>query len=407
MGITQHTCGTDNAFACVNLQLLLGNFGVPGSGLTPLRGQNNVQGASDMGALPDVLPGYVSVADADARRRFERAWGVTLPGTPGLTVTEMLDATLAGRIRGLWVLGENAAMTDPDLNHVHRCLAACQFLVVQELFLSETARFAHVVLPAAASVEKAGTFTNTERRIQRFEPAVPGPGEARPDWWIIAEVARRILRQRDGSAAPSGSHAGWEETSPANVMAEIARLTPSYGGVSYARLGEAGLQWPCPDPGHPGTRILHVEQFVGGRARFTPVRHQAAAELPDDDYPLVLTTGRLLEHYHSGTMTRRVPGLDWLVPEAAIEIHPRDAEPRGIRNGDQVGVRSRRGHLTATARLSVGISPGTVFMPFHFAEAAANLLTHGALDPVAKIPEYKVCAVTVEANRAGGSTRRR
>jgi predicted molibdopterin-dependent oxidoreductase YjgC len=395
MGITQHTCGTDNAFACTNLQLLLGNFGVPGGGVNPLRGQNNVQGASDMGALPDVLPGYAPVTDGAARRRFDQAWGVTVPSRPGLTVTEMLDAALAGGIRGLWVLGENAAMTDPDLNHVHRCLAACEFLVVQEIFLSETAQFAHVVLPAAASVEKAGTFTNTERRIQRFDPAVPAPGEARPDSWIIGEVARRVMRLA-GPHPPSGPHAGWDDVSPAAVMDEIAALTPLYGGVSHLRLGETGLQWPCPDPGHPGTPLLHVEGFPRGRARFTPVQHQPAAELPDADYPLVLTTGRVLEHYHSGTMTRRVPGLNWLVPEAAVEMHPRDAGPRAILDGGRVRVRSRRGSLTAVAHISAGIAPGTVFVPFHFAEAAANVLTNGALDPVAKIPEYKVCAVTVE-----------
>jgi formate dehydrogenase alpha subunit len=395
MGITQHTCGTDNAFACTHLQLLLGNLGVPGGGVNPLRGQNNVQGASDMGALPDVLPGYAPVADAAARRRFGQAWGVTVPSRPGLTVTEMLDAALAGRIRGLWVLGENVAMTDPDLNHVHQCLAACEFLVVQEIFLSETARFAHVVLPAATSVEKAGTFTNTERRIQRFDPAVPAPGEARPDWWIIGEVARRVMRLTRPHP-PSGPRAGWDDVSPAAVMDEIAGLTPLYGGVSHLRLGETGLQWPCPDPGHPGTPLLHVEGFPRGRARFTPVYHQPAAELPDADYPLVLTTGRVLEHYHSGTMTRRVPGLNWLVPEATMEMHPRDAGPRAILDGGRVRVRSRRGSLTAVARLSAGIAPGTVFMPFHFAEAAANVLTHAALDPVAKIPEYKVCAVTVE-----------
>ena len=396
MGITQHTCGTDNAFACTNLQLLLGNLGMAGGGINPLRGQNNVQGASDMGALPDVLPGYASVADPIARHRFEQAWGVTVPPRPGLTVTEMLDAALAGRIRALWVLGENAAMTDPDLTHVHRCLGDCEFLVVQELFTSETARFAHVVLPAAASVEKAGTFTSTERRIQRFEPAVPAPGEARPDWWIIAEIARRVMRLR-GTPSPSGSRAGWDDVSPAAVMDEIAGLTPIYGGVSHLRLRETGLQWPCPDRAHPGTRILHVKSFPRGRARFTPVHHRPAAELPDADYPLLLTTGRVLEHYHSGTMTRRVLGLNWLVPGAALEMHPGDAEERAIADGDHVRLRSRRGSLTAVVRLSSGIAPGTVFMPFHFAEAAANVLTHAALDPVAKIPEYKVCAVTVEA----------
>ncbi len=394
MGITQHTCGTDNALACTNLQLLLGNIGVPGGGVNPLRGQNNVQGASDMGALPDVLPGYAPVTDNAARRRFDQAWGTSLPSRPGLTVTEMLDGALAGRIRGLWILGENVAMTDPDLNHVHRCLSACEFLVVQEIFPSETSRFAHVVLPAAASVEKAGTFTNTERRVQRFDPVVAAPGEARPDWWIIAEVARRVTGLT-GPPAASSAHGGWSHGSPAEIMDEIAALTPIYGGVSHARLGHAGLQWPCPEPGHAGTPILHVGTFSRGRARFTPVHHRGPAEPPDAEYPLVLTTGRVLEHYHSGTMTRRVPALDWLVPAAVVEMHPRDAGRRAIPDGGSVRVRSRRGALTAVAHVSADITPGTVFMPFHFAEAAANLLTHAALDPIAKIPEYKVCAVAV------------
>jgi formate dehydrogenase alpha subunit len=397
MGITQHTCGTDNAFACTNLQLLLGNLGVPGAGINPLRGQNNVQGACDVGALPNVFPGYQPVADEAVRRRFEAAWGARLPARPGLTVTEMIDGALDGRIRGLYVLGENAAMTDPDLNHVHRCLAACEFLVVQEIFPSETARFAHVVLPGAASAEKAGTFTSTERRVQLFTPAVPPPGEARPDWWILAELGRRLGRVA-GASAPVGPHAGWEDVSPAAVMDEIAALTPIYGGIRHARLGTAGLQWPCPTPDHPGTPILHVGGAARGRARFVPVTHRPAAELPDADYPLVLTTGRVLEHYHSGTMTRRVAGLHWLVPEAVVEMHPRDARPRGVADGARVRLRSRRGSITARARVTEGITPGSVFVPFHFVEAAANLLTHAALDPVAKIPEYKVCAVAVDAD---------
>jgi formate dehydrogenase alpha subunit len=406
MGITQHTCGTDNALACTNLQLLLGNIGMAGGGVNPLRGQNNVQGASDMGALPDVLPGYAPVTDAAARRRFAEAWGASLPSAPGLTVTEMIDGARAGRIRGLWILGENAAMTDPDLNHVRQCLSACEFLVVQEIFPSETSRFAHVVLPAAASVEKAGTFTNTERRVQRFEPAVAAPGEARPDWWIIAEVGRRVSSLADPPPVPS-AYGGWSQGSPAEIMDEIAALTPIYGGVSHRRLGHAGLQWPCPEPGHAGTAILHVGGFSRGRARFAPVHHRDPAELPDEEYPLVLTTGRVLEHYHSGTMTRRVAALDWLVPAAVVEMHPRDANRRAIRDGGCVRVRSRRGTLTAMAHVSANITPGTVFVPFHFAEAAANVLTHAALDPIAKIPEYKVCAVAVEAVSAPATRRAR
>jgi formate dehydrogenase alpha subunit len=395
MGITQHTCGTDNALACVNLQLLLGNLGVVGGGVNPLRGQNNVQGACDVGALPNVLPGYERVDDPAARGRFEAAWGIAVPDRPGLTVTEIVDGAETGRIRGLWILGENAAMTDPDLNHVRRCLAACEFLVVQEIFLSETARFAHVVLPAAASAERAGTFTNTERRVQRFDPVVAPPGDARPDWWIIAEIARRVSRL---ARTPAGGapYSGWACASPADVMDELAALTPSYGGIRHARLGSEGLQWPCPTPDHPGTPVLHVGRFTRGRGRFAAVRYRPAAELPDAEYPLVLTTGRLLEHYHGGSMTRRVAALDWLVPEAAVELHPADAARLGMADGQRVRVRSRRGAIVARAHVTEGITEGTVFIPFHFAEAAANELTHAALDPVAKIPEYKVCAVAVE-----------
>jgi formate dehydrogenase major subunit/formate dehydrogenase alpha subunit len=394
MGITQHIYGTANAHACVNLQLLLGNLGVPGSGINPLRGQNNVQGACDAGALPDVFSGYQPITDTAARARFETAWGAPVPDRPGLTVTEQLDAALAGRLRGLYVIGENAAMTDPDLTHVHRCLAATEFLVVQELFLSETARFAHVVLPAAASAEKAGTFTSTERRVQRFEAAVPPPGEARPDWWILAEVGRRVTARRH--PLPQSRFAGWQYGGPADVLNELAALTPIYAGISHARLGIRGLQWPCPAPDHPGTPILHVEQAAGGPARFVPVGDSTPAETPDAEYPLVLTTGRVLEHYHGGTMTRRVPGLDWLVPEATVELHPADAERWGVADGHPIRVRSRRGAIVARARVTGHITPGVVFVPFHFAEAAANVLTHAALDPVAKIPEYKVCAVAVE-----------
>jgi len=401
MGITQHTSGTANAFACTNLQLLLGNIGVAGGGVNPLRGQNNVQGASDMGALPDTLPGYAPVADLAARRRFGLAWGVPPPERPGLTVTEQLDAALGGGIRGLFILGENAAMTDPDLTHVRRCLAACEFLVVQEIFPSETARFAHVVLPAAASAEKAGTFTNTERRIQLFEPAVPAPGDARPDWWIITEIGKRV-RQMSPASQADCRYSVWEYASAAEVMDEIAALVPSYAGVSHAGLGHRGLVWPCPSADHPGTPILHVGHFARGRARFTPVSQQPPAESPDAEFPLVLTTGRVLEHYHAGTMTRRVPGLNWLVPEAFVEIHPADADRWAIGDGERISVRSRRGSVTAVAQVTGTIFPGVVFMPFHFAEAAANVLTHAALDPVAKIPEYKVCAVAIEPAKGSG-----
>jgi predicted molibdopterin-dependent oxidoreductase YjgC len=395
MGVTQHTCGTANAHACVNLQLLLGNFGVPGAGVNPLRGQNNVQGACDVGALPDLLPGCQPVSDAASREPVEAAWGTTLPIAPGLTVTEQLDGAGSGRLRALWILGENAAMTEPDLAHARRCLEACEFLVVQEIFPSETTAFAHVVLPAAASAEKAGTFTNTERRVQRFEPVVPPPGDARPDWWIVAEIGRRLAALRP-PARPTAAHAGWAYRGPAEIMDEIASLTPIYAGISHARLGDAGLQWPCRSADDAGTSILHVGTFSRGRARFTPVAETPAAEPPDAEYPLTLTTGRVLEHYHGGSMSRRVAGLRVLVPEAVAEVHPADAANGGFGDGERLRISSRRGSVRACARLTPGIARGTVFLPFHFVEAAANELTIGALDPVAKIPEYKVCAVKLE-----------
>jgi predicted molibdopterin-dependent oxidoreductase YjgC len=396
MGVTQHTCGTANAYACVNLQLLLGNFGVPGAGVNPLRGQNNVQGACDVGALPDLLPGYQPVADATARARLESAWGTTLPASPGLTVTEQLDAVGSRQLRALWILGENAAMTEPDLGHARRCLAACEFLVVQEIFPSETAAYAHVVLPAAASAEKAGTFTNTDRRVQRFDPAVPPPGDARPDWWIMAEVGRRLAALRP-CPRPTAPHAGWAYDGPTQIMDEIAALTPIYAGISHARLGEAGLQWPCRSPDDPGTAILHVGTFGRGRGLFTVATPAGPAEAPDAEYPLTLTTGRVLEHYHAGSMSRRVSGLNELVPATVVEVHPKDAAAVGLEEGGRVRVASRRGAVCARARLVPGMAHGTVFLPFHFVEAAANELTIGALDPVAKIPEYKVCAVRLEA----------
>jgi predicted molibdopterin-dependent oxidoreductase YjgC len=307
----------------------------------------------------------------------------------------MLEAAGRGTLRALWVLGENVAMTEPDLGHARRCLAACEFLVVQEIFPNETTAHAHVVLPAAASAEKAGTFTNTERRVQRLDPVVPPPGEARPDWWIVAEVGRRLAARRP-PVRPSAPYASWAYRGPSAIMEEIAALAPIYGGISHARLGEAGLQWPCRTAADAGTPILHVDGFSRGRARFVPVAATPPAESPDEEYPLTLTTGRVLEHYHGGSMTRRVAGLSALVPEAVIEIHPADAGARGIGEGEWARLTSRRGSIRARAHVVPGIARGTVFLPFHFAEAAANELTIGALDPVAKIPEYKVCAVRLE-----------
>jgi len=403
MGITQHTTGVANVLALANLQLALGNFGVPGGGVNPLRGQNNVQGACDMGALPNVLPGYQSVGDAAARERFETAWAleggtpVGFADRPGLTVTEMVGAAGEGRLRALYIVGENPAMTDPDLNHVRRSLEAAEFVVLQEIFPSETARYADVLLPAAAWAEKDGTFTNTERRVQRIREAVEPPGDSRPDWAILAELATRLLELQ--GRAPSGPWSGWDYASPARIMEEVAALTPQYRGVDFHRLdrGET-LHWPVPAADHPGTPILHREKFAVGRAKFHVVEHLAPREEVDREYPLLLTTGRVLVHWHGGEMTRRSPGLASLCAVPEIEINPSDA--RRLRIGDGAGIRleSRRGAVHARAWLTDRVPEGVVFGNFHFPdEGNINNLTILALDPVAKIPEYKVCAVRAEA----------
>ena len=383
MGITQHSTGTDNVMSLANLAMLAGQIGRPSTGVNPLRGQNNVQGACDMGALPNVLPGYQPVGDETARNKFGEAWGVKLDGTPGLTVVEILHAAQEGKIRGLYVVGENIALSDPNINRACLALKSVEFLVVQDLFLSETAEFAHVVLPAASFAEKDGTFTNTERRVQRVRKAVEPPGQAREDFWIIAEIAGRM-----------GLKMSYRN--PAEIMEEVARLTPIYGGIDYLRIEGRGLQWPCRDAAHPGTVYLHQGgAFTRGKGRFIITPYQDAAELPDREYPYLLTTGRYLEHFHTGTMTRKSPGLEELAPPVPFEINIDDAEKDGIKNGDKVVLESRRGKLTAWAMVSDRSPKGTIFMAFHYKEAAANLLTNDALDPVAKIPEYKVCAVRI------------
>jgi formate dehydrogenase alpha subunit len=395
MGITQHTTGHQNVLACANLQMLLGNMGVPGGGVNPLRGQNNVQGACDMGCLPNVYTAYQSVTSDDIRSKFEAAWGRTAGTRPGLTVVEMLNAAEQGTVKGLFVLGENPAMTDPDINHARKALSETEFLVVQEIAPSETTPFADVILPGAAFAEKDGTFTNTERRVQRVRQAVKAPGAARPDWMILSDLARRI-QSRLGVAADAAPWACWQYDSPADIMREINALTPSYAGILYSRLEEQGLQWPCPTAEHPGTPVLHTEQFSRGLGKLSAVEWLPPAEQPDAEYPLVLTTGRVLYHFHGGTMTRRSQGLNEIYPEALIEINPLDARALGIQDGDMVHVCSRRGQVTAKAEVVDRPDKGVVFMTFHFAEAAANLLTIAALDPIAKIPEFKACAVRVE-----------
>lgn len=351
-----------------------------------------------MGCLYSYYPGYQRVADPALRKKFASAWGVPQPQEPGLSVTEIFDAALEGKIKGLYVVGENPMMSEPDVNHARRCLESLEFLVVQDIFLSETAQLADVVLPAACFAEKDGTFTNTERRVQRVRKAVDPAGQARADWQIVCQLAKRL--QDAGPKMQDAPYSGWDYASPAEIMAEIAALTPIYGGISYERIEEVGLQWPCPTPDHPGTPILHVGRFSRGRGKFNPVEYQPSAEEPDEEYPLILTTGRILEHYHTGTMTRRVAGLDQLVPEERVEINTADAARLGISDGDWVWVHSRRGEVRVRARVNRRCRPGVVFMTFHFAEALGNLLTNAALDPVAKIPEYKVCAVCIEKEEA-------
>jgi formate dehydrogenase alpha subunit len=381
MGITQHSHGTEHVIALSNLALLTGNIGRRGTGVNPLRGQNNVQGACDVGALPNVYTGYQAVGDPAAQKKFSEAWGVELPDTPGLTVTEVFDAITAGSLKGLYIVGENPMLSDPDQTHVEEALRELDFLVVQDLFLSETAQLADVVLPASSFAEKDGTFTNTERKVQRVRRAVPAPGEARSDWEIIADLARRL-----------GARHGWSYSHAGDILDEIAALTPSYAGINFARLDEGGLCWPCPDTSHPGTPILHIGSFTRGKGKFFPIAYQAPAEEPDEEYPFTLTTGRMLEHYHTGTLTRRSDGLNELVPTGSVEIHPMDAERLGIGDGAAVTVTTRRGAITISAEVTDRVRRGTVFIPFHFWEVPANRLTNPARDPVANIPEFKVCA---------------
>jgi len=384
MGITQHTTGTDNVKSCASLAMLTGHVGRPSTGVNPLRGQNNVQGACDMGALPNVYSGYQPVADAAARKKFEDAWGVSgLDDKPGLTIGEMMTAALRGEVRALYVMGENPMMSDPDTSHIEQALSSLDFLVVQDIFLSETAEKADVVLPAALFAERDGTYTNTERRVQLSRKAVPPPGLARPDWKVICEVSRLSGYPMDYS-------------STADIMKEINLLTPSYAGITYPRLETShGLQWPCPNEEHPGTAYLHRDRFSKGRGTFLPCEFRPVAETPDEEYDFMLTTGRIYFHYHTGTMTRRISTLAREAPEAKVEIHPEDAKHLGIRMNDMVEITSRRGSAKARAEITKCVPKKVVFSTFHFHESPINALTNPAMDPTAKIPEYKGCAVKV------------
>jgi len=383
MGITQHTSGTDNVKSLANLAMLCGNVGVDGGGVNPLRGQNNVQGACDMGGLPNVFSGYQVVTDEANREKFSKAWNVSkLPDKVGMTVTEMIPAA-GKKIKALYIMGENPMLSDADLNHVEKGLSALDFLVVQDIFLTETAKLADVVLPSACFAEKEGTFSNTERKVLRVRKALDAPGEALPDHAIIAAIAEKMGYAMDYADASA-------------IMAEINSLTPSYGGITYSRLEKEGLTWPCPTVDHPGTPVLHRQGFARGKGLFIPIEYQPPVELPDAEYPFLLTTGRVHQHYHTGTMSRKGGALNLLYPEALAEINGEDAKALNVVDGDYVHIVSRRGSLRIKTLVSDTTDRGVAFVPFHFFEAAVNKLTIGALDPVSKIPEFKVCAVKIE-----------
>ena len=383
MGITQHTTGTDNVKSLANLAMLCGNLGIAGGGVNPLRGQNNVQGACDMGGLPDVYSGYQKVIDPAARQRMQEAWNMDeLPDQPGLTATQMIPAAHDGTLKALYVIGENPLVSDPDVNHAEKSLNNLDFLVVQDIFLTETAQLADVILPTACYAEKDGTFANTERRVQRVRKAVDPPGQAWDDWKICCEIATRM-----------GYSMAYESSQ--QIMEEISKVTPSYAGISFERIEHEGLHWPCPTAEHPGTPILHGEQFTRGKGLFHAIDYIEPAEMVDDEYPLYLTTGRLLYQYHTRTMTMRTGGLNEIAPEAFVEISPQDAREFELEEGALVNIASRRGNIQARIKISRKAVSGTIFIPFHYAAAAANRLTNAALDPISGIPEYKVCAVKV------------
>jgi len=384
MGISQHTHGTDNARCLISLALMTGNIGREGTGLHPLRGQNNVQGASDAGVIPMVYPDYQSVADPAVREKFEQAWGVELDAKPGLTVVEIMGAALDGVIRGMYMMGENPFLSDPNVNKVRKALTNLEFLVVQDIFLTETAEFADVILPATTFFEKSGTYTNTDRRVQVGRKALQPPGGARQDWEITCEIGARM-----GYPMEYGS--------PEDVFSEFTALAPSYAGLTYDNLGLTGKLWPCPDPSEDGIQVLFGDRFptASGRGKFVPAEFAPAKELPDEEYPFVLNTGRRLEHWHTGTMTRRSRALHAIRPGPVVDMHPADLEALGVEDGELVEVASRRGSIVLPAARSDRMLRGAVFIPFHFREAAANLLTIDELDPAGKIPEYKFCAVRV------------
>jgi predicted molibdopterin-dependent oxidoreductase YjgC len=385
MGITQHTHGTDNVLATSNLALLTGNGGKKSSGVNPLRGQNNVQGACDLGALPNVYPGYQKVTNDKVREKFEKAWGCSLNPEEGLTHVEIFNSIDKGEIKALYQIGENPVLSEADANHVKEALEKSEFYIVQDLFLNESSVYADVVLPATSFAEKDGTFTNTERRVQRVRKVIPPIGESKPDWWITCEIAKRMKKP------------GFEYDDPSAIMDEINILTPSYAGITYERIEENGIQWPCTSLEDPGTEYLYGDKLKtpNGKGIFVPIEYRESEELPDHEYPLILTTDRSLYHYHTGTMTRRVGGLSNLHEEEFLKMNPQDAEEIGVTEGEIVKISSRRGETKVKVDVTDICPPGVVSMTFHFFESPANELTNAALDPISKIPETKVCAVNV------------
>lgn len=385
LGITEHTTGKGNVMSTANLQLLLGNMGLPSAGVNPLRGQNNVQGACDMGALPNVFPGYQKVIDPAMTEKFSKAWDVkTLPDKNGLMMPQMMEALPSKKIRAFYVFGENLANTEPDIHKTEHELSSAEFLVCQDIFPTETTRFAHVVFPAAAWSEDDGTFSSSERRVSRVRKVKTPPGDAKPNWWIFKEIAKRMGHDW----VSNSSQEIWDN--------EVSVLAPSLGGIKYSRIEQDGLQWPCPNVEHQGTQFLHKDgMFTHGKGIFNPVDWMPPAEVQDKQYPFVLSTGRRLFHYHTRTQTGR-SGMDNLVSEETADISRADAERLGFENGEYIKVRSRRGEVKVKARITKEVPPGMVWMAFHFREGCANWLTNAAYDPDTKTAEYKACAVTLE-----------
>jgi predicted molibdopterin-dependent oxidoreductase YjgC len=394
MGITQRSNGTDMVKTLANLSMISGQIGKLSTGVNPLRGQSNVQGACDLGCLVNVFPGYVKVTDDEKRGDLAKAWDVeTLPGKVGLTTVEAMHAVPEGKVKAFYVMGENPMMSDPNTTHVEQSLRKLDLLIVQDIFPSETAFLAHVIFPAAASLEKDGTFTNTERRVQLISPVVPAPGDSWADWQITGAIAEHFDQEMKINRTPDY----WKYASTSAIFDEAATVTSIYKGMSHQRLVGEGIQWPCPDAEHPGTKFLHNGKFSRGLGKIHPVKAGDPAETPDEDYPLYLSTGRVLYHYHSGTMTRRSKPLDWKEPGGYVEVHPEDAAANDLQDGDDVVIKSRRGSVNAKVKFTNTVQPGTIFMAFHWRESPANVLTQDfKLDPIAKIPEFKISAVRLE-----------